>query len=68
MIKGGIYLSQDPDTLKDVRHLRLDISGESLNQFREILSRALNTAPPEKWAEWVKLSDKIDPFRTVEKL
>ena len=37
----------------------LIVSGEHIEQFKEILARGLNTAPPEKWADWIKVSDAL---------
>jgi len=30
-----------------------------LEQFKEILARGLNTAPPEKYPDWIALSDQL---------
>ena len=41
------------DTSYIAFHLML--TEDSFKEFKEILSRGLHTAPPEKWAEWIKL-------------
>lgn len=48
---------------KNVR-LSISLSEESINQFKVILSRALNTVPPEcpEYADWFALLDKLDPI------
>ena len=35
------------------------LSARSLQEFKEILARGLNTAPPEKYPDWIALADKL---------
>ena len=37
----------------------LMLSPKQLEQFKEILARGLNTAPPEKYPDWIALSDQL---------
>ena len=37
----------------------LMLTGDSLTQFKEILARGLNTAPPEKYPDWFKLAEQL---------
>ena len=39
--------------------LTIVLSKKQLQQFKEILARGLNTAPPEKYPDWLKLSDQL---------
>lgn len=40
-------------------YVEIKLNCEHLEEFKEILSRGLNTAPPEKWADWIKVSDAL---------
>ena len=37
----------------------LMLSPKQLEQFKEVLARGLNTAPPEKYPDWIALSDQL---------
>jgi len=37
----------------------LMLSPRHLQEFKEILARGLNTAPPEKYPDWIALSDQL---------
>ena len=37
----------------------LMLSPRQLEQFKEILARGLNTAPPERYPDWIALSDQL---------
>jgi len=37
----------------------LVLTPRHLEQFKEILARGLNTAPPEKYPDWIALSDQL---------
>lgn len=37
----------------------LMLSPRHLEQFKELLSRGLNTAPPEKYPDWIALADQL---------
>jgi len=39
--------------------LTLVLTGKDIREFKEILARGLNTAPPEKYPDWLKLADKL---------
>lgn len=47
-------------------YVEIKLNGEHLEQFKEILSRGLNTAPPEKWADWIKISDALSNIKTTD--
>lgn len=35
------------------------LNAPELEQFKEILARGLNTAPPEKYPDWIALADQL---------
>ena len=35
------------------------LTPKQLEQFKEILARGLNTAPPEKYPDWIALADQL---------
>ena len=37
----------------------LTLSQKALIEFKEILARGLNTAPPEKYPDWIALADQL---------
>lgn len=37
----------------------LVLSSSSIKEFKEILARGLNTAPPEKYPDWIALADQL---------
>jgi len=39
--------------------LTLVLEGKEIEEFKEILARGLNTAPPEKYPDWLKLADEL---------
>ena len=39
--------------------LTIVLASKSLQEFKEILARGLNTAPPEKYPDWIALSDQL---------
>lgn len=53
--------SSDNPQVNRLIGLHLTINEESLEQFTEILQRALNTADPNdpKWKDWIELMDRI---------
>lgn len=38
---------------------QITLTGRSIQEFKEILARGLNTAPPEKWKDWIGLADHL---------
>lgn len=57
----AVRLDEDLEDLlgKSQAVFAMRLTGESIQEFKEILSRGLNTAPPEKWADWIKVSDAL---------
>jgi len=47
--------------------ISIAFSGPELLKFRELLNRALNTAP-EFGADWFQLTDKLDQFIASNKI
>lgn len=61
----------DKDRHGDVIHsecrtCQITLTGDSIKEFKEILARGLNTAPPEKYPEWLKLADKISDSPPIQ--
>lgn len=46
-------------------YVEIKLNGEHLEQFKEILARGLNTAPPEHWADWIRVSDALSNISTT---
>lgn len=50
-------------TKADNGALVLVILDKDVQGFKEILARGLNTAPPEKYSDWIALADSLtDPI------
>ena len=56
-------LSKDLAAIMDIAqgesYFELKLSEGSIKEFKEILARGLNTAPPEKYPDWIALSDQL---------
>ena len=46
--------------------LTLVLTGKEIEQFKEILARGLNTAPPEKFPGWIKFSDDLSKAGIIQ--
>lgn len=58
-----IHIRAQAADLNDQPVLHISLVGiTSLEQFENILARALNCADPQKYAEWVAVSDKLQEF------
>ncbi len=39
--------------------LQIELAGESIDQFHNLMRRAINTMDPMKWPQWVKDIDEM---------
>ena len=57
----AVQLDEDLEDIlgKSQATFAMRLTGEHVEQFKQILARGLNTAPPEIWEDWIKLSDAL---------
>ena len=60
-----VTVSQYPYDIdpKCSKYLTFKLDNESVIQLKELLHRALNTAPPDKYPDWVDLADKLETLK-----
>lgn len=67
MIKAN-FISPQYSEVFNVPHLRMELSGESINELHHILRRALNCEDPQKYKDWVELCDRLDALKAGGKI